>query len=89
MNSRRFICSNCISVPVSQGRLLGYRTGEDQSAGIAGNLQPVSGTDVRGGSMLLKKDYEGGLLATLIQDQEQMRNHDLRNHLPGFVRFNF
>ena len=50
MNSRRFICSNCISVPVSQGRLLGYRTGEDQSAGIAGNLQPVSGTDVRGGS---------------------------------------
>ena len=42
----------------------------------------------RWGSMLLKKDYEGGLLATLIQDQEQMRNHDLRNHLPGFVRFN-
>jgi hypothetical protein len=41
------------------------------------------------GSMLLKKDYEGGLLATLIQDQEQMRNHDSRNHLPGFVRFNF
>jgi hypothetical protein len=40
-------------------------------------------------SMLLKKDYEGGLLATLIQDQEQMRNHDSRNHLPGFVRFNF
>jgi hypothetical protein len=39
--------------------------------------------------MLLKKDYEGGLLATLIQDQEQMRNHDSRNHLPGFVRFNF
>ena len=39
--------------------------------------------------MLLKRDYEGGLLATLIQDQEQMRNHDLRNHLPGFVRFNF
>jgi hypothetical protein len=38
--------------------------------------------------MLLKKDYEGGLLATLIQDQEQMRNHDSRNHLPGFVRFN-
>ena len=32
--------------------------------------------------MLLKKDYEGGLLATLIQDQEQMRNHDSRNHLP-------
>ena len=43
----------------------------------------------RSGSMLLKKDYEGGLLATLIQDQEQMRNHDSRNHLPGFVRFNF
>ena len=39
--------------------------------------------------MLLKKDYEGGLLATLIQDQEQMRNHDSRNHLPGLVRFNF
>jgi hypothetical protein len=47
------------------------------------------GGDVRVGSMLLKKDYEGGLLATLIQDQEQMRNHDSRNHLPGFVRFNF
>jgi hypothetical protein len=43
----------------------------------------------RFGSMLLKKDYEGGLLATLIQDQEQMRNHDSRNHLPEFVRFNF
>jgi hypothetical protein len=41
------------------------------------------------GPMLLKKDYEGGLLATLIQDQEQMRNHDSRNHMPGFVRFNF
>jgi hypothetical protein len=39
--------------------------------------------------MLLKKDYEGGLLATLIQHQEQVRNHDSRNHLPGFVRFNF
>src|SRR6476619_8416634 len=34
--------------------------------------------------MLLKKDYEGGLLATLIQYQEQMRNHDSRKHLPGF-----
>ena len=30
--------------------------------------------------MLLKKDYEGGLLATLIQDQEQMRNHDSKFH---------
>ena len=39
--------------------------------------------------MLLKKDYERDLLATLIQGQEQMRNHDSRNHLPGFVRFNF
>ena len=39
--------------------------------------------------MLLKKDYEEGLLATLIQDQEQMRSHDSRNYLPGFVRFNF
>ena len=46
-------------------------------------------TSFRFGSMRLKKDYEGGLLATLIQDQEQMRNHDSRNHLPGFVRFNF
>ena len=44
---------------------------------------------VGSGSMLLKKDYEGGLLATLIQDQEQMRNHDLRNHLPGFGPFQF
>ena len=32
--------------------------------------------------MLLKKDYEGGLLATLIQDQEQMRNHDSRITCP-------
>ena len=32
--------------------------------------------------MLLKKDYEGGLLAALIQDQEQMRSHDSRNHWP-------
>ena len=36
-----------------------------------------------------EKGLWGGLLATLIQDQEQMRNHDSRNHLPGFVRFNF
>jgi hypothetical protein len=50
------------------------------------DFEPV---DVADGSMLLKKDYEGGLLATLIQDQEQMCNHDSRNHLPGFVRFNF
>jgi hypothetical protein len=52
-------------------------------------LQHETLFDVRVGSMLLKKDYEAGLLATLIQDQEQMRNHDSRNHLPGFVRFNF
>ena len=38
------------SVPVSQGRIIGYRTGEDQSAGIAGILQPVRGADVRFGS---------------------------------------
>jgi hypothetical protein len=37
----------------------------------------------------VEKGFWGGLLATLIQDQEQMRNHDSRNHLPGFVRFNF
>ena len=24
----------------------------------------------------------------MIQDQEQTRNHNSRNHLPGFVRFN-
>jgi hypothetical protein len=30
--------------------MVGYRTGEDQSAGVAGNLQPVSGADDRLGS---------------------------------------
>ena len=40
------------------------------------------------GSMLLKKDYEGVLLAKLIQDQEQMRNHESEMTSP-FVRFNF
>ena len=45
--------------------------------------------NVADGPMLLKKDYEGGLLATLIQDQEQMCNHDSGIRLPGFVRFNF
>jgi hypothetical protein len=63
----------------------------ERIGGLA-SLQPATlrlAADVRYGSMLLKKDYEGGLLATLIQDQEQMRNHDSRNHLPGFVRFNF
>ena len=63
----------------------------ERIGGLA-SLQPATlrlAADVRYGSMLLKKDYEGGLLATLIQDQEQMRNHDLRNHLPRFVRFNF
>ena len=63
----------------------------ERIGGLA-SLQPATlrlAADVRYGSMLLKKDYEGGLLATLIQDQEQMRNHDSRNHLPRFVRFNF
>ena len=53
------------------------------------NAEVAARSDVSYGSMLLKKDYEGGLLATLIQDQEQMCNHNSRNHLPGFVRFNF
>ena len=50
----------------------------ERIGGLA-SLQPATlrlAADVRYGSMLLKKDYEGGLLATLIQDQEQMRNHD-------------
>jgi len=33
MNSRRFIWSNCIRSPTSQGRIGGYRIGEDQSGG--------------------------------------------------------
>ena len=36
-------------------------------------LQKLQAADDRSGSMLLKKDYEEGLLATLIQDQEQMQ----------------
>jgi hypothetical protein len=39
--------------------------------------------------MLLKKDFEGGRCATLIQDQGQMRNLDSKIHLPGFDRFKF
>ena len=39
--------------------------------------------------MLLKKDFEGGLRATLIQDQGQTRNLDSKIYLPGFYRFKF
>src|SRR5215831_247783 len=39
--------------------------------------------------MLLKKDFEGGLRATLIQDQGQTRNLDSKIYLPGFHRFKF
>src|SRR5215813_12604082 len=39
--------------------------------------------------MLLKKDFEGGLRATLIQDQGQTRNLESKIYLPGFHRFKF
>src|SRR5262252_7195242 len=39
--------------------------------------------------MLLKKDFEGGLRATLIQDQGQTRNLDSKIYLLGFHRFKF
>jgi len=45
--------------------------------------------DVADGSMLLKKDFVGGLRATLIQDQGQTRNQDSKIYLPGFHRFKF
>src|SRR5262245_25586365 len=39
--------------------------------------------------MLLKKDFVGGLRATLIQDQGQIRNLESKIYLPGFHRFKF
>src|SRR5215813_9667233 len=39
--------------------------------------------------MLLKKDFEGGLRATLIQGQGQTHNLDSKIYLPGFHRFKF
>src|SRR5262245_28601940 len=39
--------------------------------------------------MLLKKDFVGGLRATLIQDQGQTRNLESKIYLPGFHRFKF
>jgi hypothetical protein len=39
--------------------------------------------------MLLKKDFEGGVRATLIQDQGQIRKLDSKIYLRRFVRFKF
>jgi len=39
--------------------------------------------------MLLKKEFNVGGAATLIQVCEQTRNLDSKIHLPGFVRSNF
>ena len=60
-----------------------------RAAVLRDSTQPTGMRVLRILTDAVEKDYEGGLLATLIQDQEQMRNHDSRNHLPGFVRFNF
>jgi hypothetical protein len=37
----------------------------------------------------VEKGFCGDLRATLIQEQDQMRNLDSKNQSPGFVRFNF
>jgi hypothetical protein len=54
-----------------------------------GALRNRRASNVGDGSMLLKKGFEEGLSAPLIQDDEQTRNLDSKNHLPGVVRFNF
>ena len=43
----------------------------------------------RSGSMLLKKDFEGGLSATLIQGEYRTSNIDSKIHLLGFDCFKF
>src|SRR5262245_7723647 len=66
-------------------RSLWRRIGEDQSGGNGTILQPVTRCAFSPmselGSMLLKKDFEGSFLATLIQDQGQTRNLDSKIYL--------
>jgi hypothetical protein len=47
----------------------------------------ASEDDVRVGSILLKKDFERGLRATLIQGERRTSNIDLKLHLLGFDCF--
>lgn len=43
--------------------------------------------DVRLGSILLKKDFDGGTQATMIQGERRTRNIDSKIQLLGFVCF--
>ena len=51
-------------------------------------LRDFNPANVRFGSILLKKDFEGATSATLIQGERRTSNIDLKIHLLGFVFHN-